>query len=58
MGLSNDTARLQLLYELGNAFAARLELGDLLPLVVDKCREVLAAEVLDCKQLGYVVRKR
>ena len=44
MGLSNDTARLQLLYELGNAFAARLELGDLLPLVVDKCREVLAAE--------------
>ena len=36
--------RLRLLYELGCAFAARLELDDLLPLVVVKCRETLGAE--------------
>ena len=44
MGLSDDAARLQLLYELGNAFAARLELRELLPLVVEKCRDVIEAE--------------
>ena len=37
-------ARLRLLYELGCAFAARLELDELLPLVVAKCRDVLGAE--------------
>jgi transcriptional regulator with GAF, ATPase, and Fis domain len=36
--------RFALLYELGCAFAARIELNELLPLVVDKCRETLNAE--------------
>src|ERR1700683_1117941 len=34
----------RLIYELGNAFASRLELDDLLGLVVRKCREVFDAE--------------
>ena len=34
----------RLLYDLGCAFAARLELDELIPLVVAKCREVLGAE--------------
>jgi len=34
----------RLLYDLGCAFAARLELDELIPLVVGKCREVLDAE--------------
>ena len=34
----------RLIYELGNAFASRLELDDLLGLVVRKCREVFEAE--------------
>jgi transcriptional regulator with GAF, ATPase, and Fis domain len=34
----------RLIYELGNAFAGRLELEDLLGLVVRKCREVFDAE--------------
>jgi Nif-specific regulatory protein len=36
--------RFALLYELGCAFAARIELDELIPLVVAKCREVLNAE--------------
>ncbi len=36
--------RFELLYDLGCAFAARIELGELLPLVIAKCREVLNAE--------------
>jgi Nif-specific regulatory protein len=36
--------RFALLYDLGCAFAARIELAELLPLVVAKCREVLNAE--------------
>ena len=39
-----NAARVRLLYELGCAFAARLELDELLPLVVTKCREALEAE--------------
>ncbi len=39
-----DSARLGLLYELGCAFAARIELDELLDLVLTKCREVLDAE--------------
>jgi transcriptional regulator with GAF, ATPase, and Fis domain len=39
-----EGARLRLLYELGCAFTARIELGDLLPLIIEKCREALAAE--------------
>jgi len=44
MTVPGGEARLRLLYELGCAFAARLELDDLLPLVVAKCREALGAE--------------
>jgi Nif-specific regulatory protein len=41
---SNRPDRFALLYDLGCAFAARIELGELIPLVVAKCREVLNAE--------------
>jgi class 3 adenylate cyclase/putative methionine-R-sulfoxide reductase with GAF domain len=34
----------RLAYELGSAFAERLQLGELLPFVVAKCRELLGAE--------------
>src|SRR6185295_5592215 len=44
VGHLDDAARLTLLYELGNAFAAHLELRELLPLVVEKCRDVIEAE--------------
>jgi len=44
VGQLDDSARLQHLYDLGCAFASRLELGELLPLVVEKCRELLEAE--------------
>jgi len=44
VGHIDDAARLQLLYELGCAFASQLELGELLPLVVEKCRDMLEAE--------------
>ena len=38
-----DIRRLRLLYDLGCAFTARIELNDLLPLIVEKCREALFA---------------
>jgi len=41
---SESAVRLRLLYELGCAFAARLELDELVPLVAAKCRDVLRAE--------------
>ena len=41
-GTSNLPHRL--IYELGHTFASRLELDDLLGLVVRKCREVFDAE--------------
>jgi transcriptional regulator with GAF, ATPase, and Fis domain len=41
---ANRPERYALLYDLGCAFAARIELNELLPLVVVKCREVLNAE--------------
>jgi Nif-specific regulatory protein len=40
----NRPDRFALLYDLGCAFAARIELSELLPLIVTKCREVLNAE--------------
>jgi Nif-specific regulatory protein len=43
-GEVTDSARLRLLYELGCAFTARIELSDLLPLIIEKCRDALAAE--------------
>jgi Nif-specific regulatory protein len=36
-------ARFRLLYDLGCAFAARIQLDELIPLVISKCREVLDA---------------
>jgi transcriptional regulator with GAF, ATPase, and Fis domain len=43
MSIRND-ARFQLLYDLGCAFAARIDLDELVPLVIDRCREVFGAE--------------
>ena len=40
----DDVSRVRLLHEVGCALAARLELDELIPLVVAKCREVLDAE--------------
>lgn len=37
-------ARYRLLYDLGCAFAARIEIAQLIPLVIAKCRETLDAE--------------
>src|SRR5262245_36043436 len=44
MDASESAPRLRLLYELGCACAARLELDELVPVVVAKCRDVLRAE--------------
>src|SRR5262249_10930878 len=41
---SGDIAWLRKVYELGNAFAERLDLDDLIPFVLAKCRELLNAE--------------
>ncbi|HEY2105814.1 MAG TPA: sigma 54-interacting transcriptional regulator, partial [Candidatus Binataceae bacterium] len=43
-GGSGDIAWLRKVYELGNAFGERLELDDLIPFVLARCREVLNAE--------------
>jgi Nif-specific regulatory protein len=43
-GFSGDIAWLRSVYELGNAFAERLELDDLIPFVLARCRELLGAE--------------
>ncbi|MFN8543564.1 MAG: sigma 54-interacting transcriptional regulator [Candidatus Binatia bacterium] len=42
--MSDEASRLRLLYELGCAFATHLELDELLPEVVARCREALDAE--------------
>src|ERR1051325_4179451 len=42
--LRGELGRLRVLYELTTAFAARIELDELMPLVIGKCRDVLAAE--------------
>ncbi len=41
---SGDIAWLRKVYELGNSFVERLELDDLIPFVLARCREVLNAE--------------
>jgi len=38
-----EGARSRLLYDLGCAFTARIELNDLLPFIIEKYREALAA---------------
>ena len=40
----DDASRFRLLYKLGCAFAGRIDLDELIPLVVDECRAVLEAE--------------
>ena len=40
----DEEVRFRLLYDLGCAFAARIEIDQLIPLVVTKCREALDAE--------------
>jgi Nif-specific regulatory protein len=41
---AGDSAWLRKVYELGNAFAERLELEELIPFVLARCRELLDAE--------------
>jgi transcriptional regulator with GAF, ATPase, and Fis domain len=43
-GEAAHAARLRLLYDLGCAFTARIELNDLLPFIIEKCRDAMAAE--------------
>ncbi len=43
-GYPGDIAWLRRVYELGNAFVERLELDDLIPFVLARCRDVLSAE--------------
>jgi len=44
MDSTNDAHRLRLLYDLGCAFTGRIELDELLPLVLEQCRAALVAE--------------
>src|SRR5208337_1536221 len=39
-----EDATFRMLYELGCAFASRIELDELIPFVIDRCRGVLQAE--------------
>ena len=41
---SDEVGRLRLLHDLATAFAARIELDDLVQLIMTKCRDVLDAE--------------
>ncbi len=41
---SGDAARLRVLYDLSHTFSAHIELDELLPLITQKCRELLSAE--------------
>jgi Nif-specific regulatory protein len=60
MARPDDSARFRLLYDLACAFAARIEIDELIPHVVKKCREVLNAEGVsvmlldaDCNELYF-----
>ncbi|MBI3784035.1 MAG: GAF domain-containing protein [Deltaproteobacteria bacterium] len=44
MATGDGNARARLLFDLGCSFAARLQIGELVPYVIAKCREVLDAE--------------
>ena len=44
MNISTESARNQLIYELGNAFTSQLGLAELIPMVIAKCREVVDAD--------------
>ncbi len=52
--VTTEAGRLRLLYDLGCAFAERVDLDELLPLVLDKCREVLAVEAASVLLLDTV----
>jgi hypothetical protein len=41
---SAEAARVRQLYDLGCAFAAKTELGELIPFIIKRCREALNAE--------------
>jgi len=43
-GAQGDAAGLRLVYDLACSFAASIDLDELVPLVVHKCREIFAAE--------------
>jgi transcriptional regulator with GAF, ATPase, and Fis domain len=51
MAEAGDPGRLKLLYQLGCAFAERIELDELIPLVVEKCRQVLGAQGISVMML-------
>jgi transcriptional regulator with GAF, ATPase, and Fis domain len=44
MAEAGDPGRLRLLYQLGCAFAERIELDELIPLVVEECRRAIGAQ--------------
>ena len=44
MGTLSDSGRFRLMYELGQAFATRIELDELIPFVIATCREVFDAQ--------------
>jgi formate hydrogenlyase transcriptional activator len=51
MSDAGDPGRLKLLYQLGCAFAERIELDELIPLVVEKCRQALGAQGISVMML-------
>jgi transcriptional regulator with GAF, ATPase, and Fis domain len=51
MSDAGDPGRLKLLYQLGCAFAERVELDELIPLVVEKCRQALGAQGISVMML-------
>jgi Nif-specific regulatory protein len=44
LNVQAENKRYRTIFELGNAFAARLQLDELIPLVISKCREALDAD--------------
>lgn len=44
MTAAQDSSRFALIYELANAFARRLELDELIPFALGRCREILRAD--------------
>lgn len=44
MDMTTESARSQLIYELGNSFTSHLGLAELIPVVIAKCREALNAD--------------
>ena len=56
-GFSDEDSRLRLLYDLGCAFAGRIELDELIPLVMSKVREVLDAEGASVLLLDEVTQR-